>query len=357
MQITELIEIRDNFLSEMQTATKGGKTSLPFIKHHLSETPIVKEGDTFQVLIIGGTVFQKALFKVTNGTAEFTDRGQGNIPAFQTKDTLMQFIEEQLYPETHIVALNFAYALNPVFRDGILDGELVWGSKEHLFTGLIGLNVGQEVEKHFKDKFNRELKVTVANDTICLLLSGLRQYSWDTYACGIVGTGMNFAMFMDQSTAINLESAEFDKFEPAESVKVIDASSATPGSALLEKECAGAYLYMKYNLEAKEKEIQTEEIRTTEELDKLILNESHPGNAIATEILDRSAALVAVQVSSIMEYHQKSLTFSMTGSLFWKGNNFRELVGKYAHQLSPSFIPEFIKMANAELYGAAKLVS
>lgn len=356
MQITELIEIRDNFLSEMQLASKGGKTSLPFIKHQLSETPLVQEGDTFQVLIIGGTVFQKALFKVTGGVAEFSDRGQGTIPAFQNKETLMQFIEEQLYPETHIVAVNFAYALNPVFRDGRLDGELVWGSKEHLFTGLIGQNVGLEIEKHFKDTKNRDLKVTVANDTICLLLSGLRQYSWDTFACGIVGTGMNFAMFMDQKTAVNLESAEFDKFTMADSVKEIDAASVTPGSALLEKECAGAYLYMKYNIEAKEKGIETEELKTTEELDRLIQNESHPGSALAAEILDRSAAMVAVQISGIMEFHQKSLTFSMAGSLFWKGNNYRELVGKYAHQLSSSYVAEFIKTENAELYGAAKLV-
>jgi hexokinase len=357
MQITELTQIRDNFLSEMQLATKGGKTSLPFIKHQLSETSMAKEGDTFQVLIIGGTVFQKALFKVTDGTAEFTDRGQGNIPAFQNKETFMQFVEEQLYPETHIVAVNFAYALNPIFREGRLDGELVWGSKEHLFNGLIGLNIGQEIEKHFKNKFSRDLQVAVANDTICLLLSGLREYNWDTIASGIVGTGMNFAMFMDHKTAINLESAEFDKFETAESVKVIDANSATPGSALLEKEAAGAYIYMKYNIEAKEKGIETEELKATEELDRVIQNEAHPGNALATAILDRAAALVAIQISSIMEYHQKSMIFSMTGSLFWKGYNFRELVDKYVHQLSPSYVAEFVRTENAELYGAAKLVT
>jgi hexokinase len=357
MQITELTEIRDTFLHEMQTAAKGGKTSLPFIKHHLSQTPLIKEGETFQVLVIGGTVFQKGLFKMTNGVPEITERGQGTIPAFQNKDVFMQFVEEQLFPDTHIIALNFAYALNPVLRNDMVDGELVWGSKEHMFTGLIGLNVGGEIEKHFKDKFQRDLKVSVANDTICQLLSGLRQYGWDSFACGIVGTGMNFAMFMDQATAVNLEAGEFDKFETSESVKEIDRTSVAPGSALMEKECAGAYLYMKYNLEIKAKEIQTEELKTTEELDKVVQNENHPGNAIATEIMDRAAAMVAVIISSIMEYHQKSLTFSMSGSLFWKGNNFRELVGKYAHQLSPSFVAEFTKIENAELLGAAKLVS
>lgn len=357
MQINELIQIRDNFLNEMQLAAKGSKTSLPFIKNTLSSQPLVKEGQQFQVLIIGGTIFQQVLLKLTNGEIEIVERNKGMLPSFHDRETFLQFVEEHLYADVEIVAVNFAYAMAPISINGKLDGELVWGSKEHIFTGLIGKNIGEEIEQYVKEKLQRTLHVSVANDTICLLLAGLRTNTWDSYAAGIVGTGLNFALFLDQHTAVNLESAEFDKFPLSEAAQALDKTSAVPGSALLEKEIAGAYLYQKYNIEIKNKEIATAEINKSEDLDIIVQDENHPGYAIALEIMEQSAALIAMQISAIMEYHQKSLTFSMAGSLFWKGYQYRENVGKYVHQLSPTYVANFIKNEDAELYGTAKLVA
>jgi Mn2+/Fe2+ NRAMP family transporter len=41
-----------------------------------------------------------------------------------------------------------------------------------------------------KQVHGRTIRVVVANDVICLLLSGLISHEWDTIAAGIVGTGL-----------------------------------------------------------------------------------------------------------------------------------------------------------------------
>lgn len=351
-------EVRDNFLSEMQNAAKGQKTSLPFIKHTLSSKSIVQVGDQFQVLIIGGSIYLTAMFQKTMSGLEIVERSQGNLPAFHTKEVFLQFVEEQLKPDVKTLAVNFAYALNPIFTNGILDGELVWGSKEHLFEGMIGANVGVTIASYIKEKLKRDVTVSVANDTICLLLSGLKESSsWKETACGIVGTGVNFAFFLDEHTAINLEAAEFDKFELSESVSEMDKKTAAPGSALLEKETSGAYLYQKYNLEIKQHELNTQEITATDQLDQIVQDTNHPGNKIAAEIMERSAQFTALVTSAIMEFQQSSMTVCMTGSLFWKADGYKDQVEKFIKQLSPSFTVQFIKNEDAELYGAAKLIT
>lgn len=357
MQIQELTEVRDNFLQEMQHAAKGQKTSLPFIKHTLSTQPVATEGNQFQVMIIGGSIFRNAIFKKTDTGIEVVEQSRGTLPVFTSKELFLQFIEQQLNPTMTIVSINFAYPLHPVSINNILDGELVWGSKEHTFDGLIGEKVGATIAEHVKTKLGRDIVVSIANDTICLLLSGLGENTWNETACGIVGTGLNFAFFIDEHTAVNLETAEFDKFEVSESTAELDKKSVSPGSALLEKETSGAYLFQKYNIAVSAQNIETAPLTATDELDIIVTDENHPGHAIAKEIVERSAQFTAMQISGIMEYHQQSINFVMAGSLFWKAAEYKDNVERYIKQLSPTYTATFTKNENAELIGAARLVS
>jgi hexokinase len=357
MQIQELTEVRDNFLREMQQSSKGQKTSLPFIKHILSGKPVVTEGNQFQVIIIGGSIFRSAIFKKSESGLEIVEQSRGNLPIFNSKETFLSFVEQQLQPSISVLSINFAYPLLPVSHKNILDGELVWGSKEHTFEGLIGEKVGSTIAEYVKRKMGRDITVSIANDTICLLLSGLGENTWNQTSCGIVGTGLNFAFFIDQHTAVNLETAGFDKFTVSESTQELDKMSVSPGSALLEKECSGAYLYQKYNIMIASQNIDTEPLNATDELDIIAADENHPGNGVAKELVERSAQLTAMQISGIMEYHQQNINFVMAGSLFWKAVDYKENVERYIKQLSPNFTATFTKNENAELYGAARLVS
>lgn len=357
MQFQELQEIRDAFLDELQHASRGQKTSLPFIKHPLSQHPVAQVGDLFQVLMIGGTVYQNALFRKTMQGLEVEERTQGKLPALVSKEAFLQFIAAQLNPTVKVVAINFAYAMMPIMNSGVLDGKLEWGSKEHTFEGLIGATIGHTISDFVKATQQRDITVSVANDTICLLLSGLKENAWKESACGIVGTGVNFAFFLDEHTAVNIESAEFDRFELSESAKEMDAKSASPGSALLEKEISGAYLYQKYNIEIEKAGIETEKIQSSEQLNQISLDQSHPGHAIAAAILERSAQFTAIQISALMEYHQTNITFCMSGSLFWEADAYKEKVEQNVKQLSPTFTATYEKNEDAELFGAAKLVS
>lgn len=338
--------------SQMLVDSQTQKTALPFIKHNLSENPIVKTDEEFQSLTIGGSICQSDRMRI-DGKVHSLDHKVLDQPSFNTEEEFLSFFETMLDPQTRVVALNFAYPMSPLSRNGVLDGILVSGSKENTFSGMVGKPVGETIETHVKQKLNREIKVSVANDTICLLLSGLTQYKWSELAAGIVGTGLNFALFLDEHTAVNLEAANFNAFEQTAEGKQIDSESASPGDALIEKEVSGAYLYKHYNLIAQNKSLQP--VHNTKEIDEKARSGSPEEKEIATLVLTRSAQLVAAQIIGIMEFQKKDLIFVMQGSLFWKGYQYKETIEKTVVETT-NYKAQFVKIENADLLGAAKLV-
>jgi len=357
MDIHNLKIIQKNFINELTSANKNHKSSLPFIRHKLTTTSIVNDGEIFQTMVIGGSVYQKALMKKTDGKIEMISHLEGPQPQFSSKQILLEFLQEHVDPEVGVVALNFAYPMKPTNRDGVPDGTLVNGSKENTFDGLVGQRVGEEIEKFFKKNHDRDIKISAANDTICLLLSGLTKHAWDKLAAGVVGTGLNFAIFLDMDTVVNLESAEFDKFTQSEAGKIIDQASNALGSALFEKEVSGAYLYHHFNIEAKKRGLSVDKITNTKAIDDYAINSNAQIAHLAREILAQSAMLVTAQVSGILEFCGRDLTFIMQGSLFWKGKNYKDTVEKNVTELSPKYRATFEKIEHSDLYGAAKLVA
>ncbi len=222
LDLRTLKSIQLNFYKELTDSMNGKKTSLPFILHSISSTPIVKDNEAFQIMIIGGSVFKKAMAKSQSGKIYLLNKEQNNLPLLRTMDDFIKVIEQNLDPETQTVAINFAYPLKPVFENNRLDGVLLYGTKEHRFTGLTGKRVGETLTDYFWKEKKRKIAITVANDTVCLLLSGLGQMPWENLACGIVGTGVNFAFFIDSKRLVNLESANFDKFPVSDEAVYLD---------------------------------------------------------------------------------------------------------------------------------------
>jgi hexokinase len=351
-----LQSIKEAFVQELSGSLEH-KTSLPFIRHTLAVHPLVADHETFQTIVIGGSFYQKSISKRINGNIKILHYEQGEQPPFLTEQDLMTFIEKHLDPETKVVALNFAYPMHPVSRGEILDGVLSSGSKENTFTGLVGKPVGESIEKYIKEKTGRDIKVAAANDTICLLLSGLIQHDWDNLAAGIVGTGLNFAIFLDEHTTINLETANFDKFVQSEAGKEIDLHSASPGDALYEKEISGAYLYKHFNHLIKERGLPLEPIKSTKDLENLVRNDQKEIAAAAKEVLDHSASLVAAQIAGIMEFCKRDIIFIMQGSLYWKGYRYKEKVERLVIDLCPQYHASYEQVLHSDLYGAAKLIA
>ncbi len=348
--------ITDNFAKELRDADAGKKTSLPFIVHQLSNKPLVKEREVFQVIKIGGSILQKSNVYSDNNAIIIKTLEEEHLPVMTTKDVFLSVIDKNISPKTTVLALNFAYPLKPIFSNGKLDGELDRGVKEHAFQGLVGQLVGETIERYIQSKYGRVIRVSIANDTICLTLAGLTKYPANTIAGGIVGTGMNFAVFLDKTHLVNLEAANFNKFSQSDEGKQIDMQSITPTEHLFEKEVSGGYLYHHFNILLAKNQIKHPTIENTEQLDRLARGNIQMVSALARGLFEHSASLVACQVAGMAEFKKCDMTFVMEGSLFWVGWQYKSMVEKYVSQLTKYSI-QFEEIKDCGIIGAAKLVT
>ncbi len=357
MDPTTLQEITNNFLNELATANNGEKTSFAFIKNTIPSASLVKNGEIFQVMGVGGSIFVNAMVKNEVPTLKILHFQREDQPVFSTKEIFLDFIASQYNSSASTIALNFAYDVQPVFEEGKLQAILARPSKEHAFTGLVGENLCKEIEEYIFKTKHHKIQVSAANDTICLLLSGLTQTFSNNLAAGIVGTGFNFALFLDTNTPVNLEAAGFDKFPRSKEAITIDASSNRKGEALFEKEISGAYLHRYFNILLEEKSITYPIIKTTEEVSQVAENDTSEIGSVARNVLERSAQLTACAIMGITKLKKHNMTFIMQGSLFWKGFHYKETVEKTVRDLMPEFSVEFIEVENSDILGAAKLVA
>lgn len=362
MTISRLFEIKNNFLNELKRASIKENSSLSFIINNIPTTPIVKENEIFKVLVIGGSVYVSAKLKKKASGINILEKINGDLPIFHTKEDFLNFVLQFIATDIEVYVFNFAYPLEPIFENEMLDGRLISGTKEHSFEGLIGEKIGDSVENFIKVKLNQDIKVNVANDTICLLLSGLNS-NYKIHAAGIVGTGVNFALFLDPHTVVNLESANFDKFSANKSTQIIDKDSALPGKALFEKEVAGGYLYKRYNIEAESKGIKTSKLSSTLELNSIAKGKDQ-ASILARQIFEHSAQLLSTQIAGIIEFLEETgmiidskANFVMDGSLFWNGYLYKQTVEKTLKYLLTKYETSFVKANEPTIIGAAKLVS
>ena len=198
--------------------------------------------------------------------------------------------------------------------------------------------------------------MSVANDSVCLLLSGLGGHNLQELSAGIVGTGVNFAFFSDKNTIINLESGNFSKFSPSPITLEIDTASQEKGKYLFEKEVAGGYLYKHFNILIKQKNINYPPISSTEHLSKLAQEYLGEVSDLAKELLVHSAQFAACAIAGITKFKGHNMTFVMQGSLFWEGYKYKETVENTVKELIPEHEIKFVRIENAGILGAIKLL-
>lgn len=351
-----ILGVASAFTQELRDAQVGKKTSLPYIRHQYMPASNSQNVPQFQALVIGGSYYTSALVKVDNGKLAISQKITDAQPVFATKEDLFTFILSHVDPNVSLLGINFAFPLTPFFREGRLDGTLGFGTKEHAFTGLIGEVVGEQIEGYIREQTGKEIKVGIANDTICLLLSGLTQFSWNQVAAGIVGTGMNFALFLDEHTLVNLESANFNRFERSPEAIFVDQQSIQPGNSLIEKEVAGAYMHQVFNAGLKLRGINHPSIVATDQVDVVAKSGNTPAARWANELLTRAAGLIAAQVIGLTQFLERDTTFVMEGSVFWKGYSIQEHIDEALKKAHLPYSVSFVRIPDSGILGAAKLV-
>lgn len=352
----DLLKVKNNFLSELERANSGEKTSLPFIVHEIPEFSIVEENETFQVIVIGGTYGISAEVEKNGMSCKILSQKKVTLPLLSNKESLFLLLDQLFLDSTRVLVINFAFPIMPIFENGKLDGKLVTGTKGHAFKGLVDKNIGAEIERYIWEKQNKKILVSVANDTVCLLLSGLEKADSKKLAAGIVGSGMNFAIFLDSHKLVNLESATFNKFPLSVEVEEIDSESANPGTYLYEKAVAGVYLYKHFNIQLRHLHVSHPAVSSTEDLDTLARENTGEVGDIARNLIKRSAQLISAQIAAIMEFRKTDMVFVMEGSLFWRGYMYKETVAKTLAELT-EYKAEFMEIENSGILGAAHLVA
>lgn len=355
----ELKQISHDFFIELQSANNGKIHCVPFLIHYLPQKEILPENCMFQVMVFGGTTFKSAIINKNESEIKIITQHELQIPTFSSDDIFLSFIDNHLDPSIHYLAINFAFPLFPIVIDNLLDGTLIQGTKEHLFLNLVGKPVAKTVSEYIFKKYNKKINITVANDTICLLLANVESATWGNTVGGIIGTGTNYSFSLDSNKIISLESGNFKDFPQTETGKIIDKASSNIGKQLIEKEISGAYLHKHFNEILSRNKITFTPLQKTSQLSEIAFSKGE-WQEIAQKILERSASLAACQIAGIVQFKNslgvKKLTFVMEGNLFWNGWQYKKMLENYLKLLGVFDSVRFSPVQHSSVRGAIRLL-
>lgn len=348
-------QVYQNFLEDLKKSAKGEKTSLRFIKNQLPEKKDLPKGTKVQVLVIGGTICRSAIVEKISGEIKIIEIKYIDKPSFPTMETFLAFVLDAIHSDINEVVINSADTIEPVYENGKMDGVLAALSKENRMEGLLNHKLGKEIEKYILKKTKREININVANDTICLLLSGQSKYLWDRIAGGIIGTGINFALFLDNNTAINLEAGDWNNLSQSEPGKELDSHSDVVGGYIYEKEISGGYLYKHFNYFINKLGLSFSPISDSAALSQFAQNDNSEIGLIAQIVLDHSAYQAGCVIAALATFMEKDTELVMQGSVFWKGYGYKEKVSEVVKSLT-YYKVDFVDIENADIIGGAKVI-
>jgi hexokinase len=354
----QLQAIREAFGEEIQRAAAAEQSQISYLKTVLPDRTRLSPTDKLQVVAIGGSNFHTAL--VTGWQSGKPQLGEVNkleLPTFPTRESFLAFIGSQLDPQTGVLALNFAYPLKSELRDNRLDARLLEATKFNDFTGLVGKLIGEELENYLLSKLGRVVRVSVANDTVCLLLAARAAAPHADLAAVVIGTGFNIALATGGSALVNTEAGDFERFPHSPALDLLRNEGGIDGRASVEKEVAGGYLFRHYNFWAERLEPRLPHVHSTAEVSQL----AAAGSELAQILIKRSAQLVGAVLAGLYDYQSKQnpqlkLDLAIEGSLFWDGWQYQTIV---ADSLKTLGISEnqliFTKLERSYLIGPALL--
>lgn len=208
------------------------------------------------VIDAGGTNFRSCLVTFDeNGEASVSDMEKTKMPGVEKELSKKEFFDkfaenlEHLKNKADSIGFCFSYPTK-ITEDG--DGILINFSKEVKAPEVVGCAIGKCLSDALVSHgWKKPKRITILNDTVAALLAGkasAKTYPYSSYIGLILGTGMNAAYIQPEipgflkKQIIVCESGKTKDVVMSDFDRNYDAKSQNPGTALIEKQCAGGYL-------------------------------------------------------------------------------------------------------------------
>lgn len=332
-----------DFREEMKAGLAGEESSLRMLITYLSTDHIPQRGEPVIVIDAGGTNLRVALMEFgEDGPKEsyfqtcpmLGTRGQLTIDEFY--DGLAALIAP-IADKSDRIGFCFSFPCEILPN---LDGKIIHFDKEVDIAGAEGSVLGPGLRAALERLGKKhDHKLAVINDTVAAMLGLMAQEKGQEFMGFILGTGTNICAAFDNAmmtkapavaaqagtTVVNLESGGFSKTARSAIDLAFDATTAYPGTQVLEKLISGAYqgpmaqAYLKAAAEegifssAAAEKIRAMEGLTAVEISGFILNQECGGLEFlngedkekALTLFDaffrRAARLTAATLGAVME--------------------------------------------------------
>lgn len=256
---TDINTVVEAMLFDMNEGLSGRPSDEDMIRTFMDLPSLNLANKSVISIDAGGTNFRSCLVSFdSNGKPSIDFMEKTKMPGVEKELSKKEFFDqfadnlEHLKDKAENIGFCFSYPMT-ITPDG--DGILTGFSKEVKAPEVVGSHIGKELAKALKEHgWKKFVKIMLLNDTVAALLAGAaspdegKKYS--SYIGFILGTGMNGAYIQpaDESykdlkkQIIVCENGKFSKVIRSDFDIAFDKKSLNPGSAIIEKECSGAYL-------------------------------------------------------------------------------------------------------------------
>jgi len=307
------------FAQELRKASKNEISELSFDSNKIDNFTQIKTQKPFQILYIGGSHIELAIVqKKPNGQTVILETQNFDLQKINSSEEFYDIICAKISPNIDYLLVNIAAHLKLVSDQKKVDSILVKNHRIHNLEGLIGKQIGGELETQIQQKTGRQIQVSTLNNLVSLgMLARENKNNFATTIAGVVATGINFGFFEGQSNFINLEAGKWR----INGNQISDIAS-TKG------------IIRSYNAQAEK--LNLTKIDSLSDINKILKKQD---NSLEFEILNKlitqSAKLVATQIAGIYFYKKELLSksslqlkFLLEGSLFWEVGSYKKLVEK-----------------------------
>lgn len=248
--------IAKSILSDMNRGLRKEKSDEDMIQTFSLPPENAVKSKSVIVIDAGGTNFRSCLVTFDEkGEATISNLEKTKMPGVEKELSKKEFFDkfaenlEHLKNKADSIGFCFSYPMK-ITEDG--DGILINFSKEVKAPEVVGCAIGKCLKAALVEHGWKEpRKITLLNDTVAALLAGkaaAKTYPYSSYIGLILGTGLNAAYIQPEipdflkKQIIVCESGKTKNVVMSDFDKAYDAKSQNPGTALIEKQCAGGYL-------------------------------------------------------------------------------------------------------------------
>ncbi len=258
--------VSKNFLKELHSVSShNNKRNIP-LKDSWEQINSLGEKRTVLVVELGGSylhlikaeILSNQRIRIINSVSiDFYDKTKIYTPEILFTDIyyhLNQFINFEEKEQIKDCVFIFTFPIEQFRRkDGCIDAVAIKINKHIQHDGIIGMHVGEEMEKYGRKNGFNKIKVSVTNDTIPTLLASkyfeiTTPQKFDASLIIIVGTGTNIAFGYDETTKngpkyymINTEFAYFNAFPMSAFDKTFEKDNPAKGESMAEKKISGLW--------------------------------------------------------------------------------------------------------------------